>query len=118
VSRPSTAGRRQSKSSVPIGINEPTLGSMRDESQSGVTGSTSVDIVSQPYSVTDIAEPRPTSIDVGQPLSKGVLRPSPTHVRPTPMSTSAGLMPAHYVVYQSSVGAHVMSRGLRWPTMS
>jgi len=33
VSRPSTAGRRQSKSSVSIGINEPTLGSICDESQ-------------------------------------------------------------------------------------
>jgi len=108
VSRPSTAGRRQSKSSVPTDINEPSLGSMREESQSGVTGSTSIGVVSQPYSVADIAEPRPTSINVGQLLSRGVVRSSPTHVRPTPTHTSmsAGPMPAH-VVYPPSVGVHV-----------
>jgi len=108
VSRPSTVdvrktmhsvGRRQSKSSVPIGMNEPTFGSMHDESRSVVTGFTSV----------GTAEPRPTSIDVGHPLSKGVVRPSPTHVRPTPTSMSAGPIPAH-VVYPSSVGTHVMPR--------
>jgi len=103
VSRPSTVnvhkpmssvGRRQSKSSVSIGMNEPTLGSVRGESQSVVTG---------------FAEPRPTSIDVGHSLSKGVdiARPSPVHVRPTPTSMSAGPMPAAHAVYPSSVGAHV-----------
>jgi len=110
VSRPSTAGKRQPKSSVPIGVNEPSLGSVREESQSGVTGSTSIGIESQPYSVADVAEPRPMSIDAGQPRSRGVVRPSPTHVRPTPTSTSAGSMPAHHVVYPPNVGAHVMSR--------
>ena len=81
---------------VDIGINEPTLGSRRDESQLGVIGFT---------------EPRPTSIDVGHPLFRGVdvVRPSPAHVRPTPTSMSAGPMPAH-VVYPSSVGTHVVSR--------
>ena len=51
----------------------------------------------------------PTSIDVGHPLSKGVVRPSPTHFRPTPTPTSmsAGLMSAAHVVDPSSVGAHV-----------
>jgi len=102
VSRPSAAGGRQPKSLVPIGINEPSLGSVREESQSGVTGSTSIGIESQPYSVADVAEPRPTSIDAGQPLSRGVVRPSPTHVRPTPTSTSAGPMPTH-IVYSSGV---------------
>ena len=110
VSRPSTAGKRQPKSSVPIGVNEPSLGSVREESQSGVTGSTSIGIESQRYSVADVAEPRPMSIDAGQPRSRGVVRPSPTHVRPTPTSTSAGSMPAHHVVYPPNVGAHVMSR--------
>ena len=110
VSRPSTAGKRQPKSSVPIGVNEPSLGSVREESQSGVTGSTSIGIESQSYSVADVAEPRPMSIDAGQPRSRGVVRPSPTHVRPTPTSTSAGSMPAHHVVYPPNVGAHVMSR--------
>ena len=69
--------RRQSKSSVPIGTNEPVLGSVREESQLGVTG--------------------PTSMDAGQSLSKGidVVRPTPAHVAPTydtPMhaSMSAG----------------------------
>ena len=47
VSRPSTVdvrkpissvGRRQSKSLVSTGMNEPTLGSMRDQSQTGVIG--------------------------------------------------------------------------------
>jgi len=108
VSRPSTVdvckpmssvGKRQSKSSVPIGMNEPTLGSVRGESRSVVTGFMSV----------GTAEPRPTSIDVGHPLSKGVVRPSPTHARPTPTHTcmSAGPMPAAHAVYPSSVGAHV-----------
>ena len=79
-------------------MNEPTFGSMRDESRSVVTGFTSV----------GTAEPRPTSIDAGHPLFKGVdvVRPSPEHVRPTPTSMSAGPMPAH-VVYPSSVGTHV-----------
>jgi len=108
VSRPSTVdvrkpmssvGSRQSKSSVSIGMNEPALGSMRDQSQSVVTG---------------FAEPRPTSIDVGQRLSEGVARPSPMHARPTPTHTptsmSAGLMSAAHAVCPSSVGAHVMSR--------
>jgi len=44
--------RRQSKSSVPIGVNEPVLGSVREESPLRVTG--------------------PTSIDAGQSLSKGI----------------------------------------------
>jgi len=96
VSRPSTAGKRQPKSSVPIGINEPLLGSVRKESQSRVTGSKSIGIESQPYSVADVAKPRPTSIDVGHLLSKGVARPSSVHARPTPTQTptsvSAGLM--------------------------
>jgi len=48
VSRPSTASKRQPKSSVPIGINEPSIGSVRKESQSGVTGSKSIGIESQP----------------------------------------------------------------------
>jgi len=75
-------------------MNKPTLGSVRGKSQSVVTG---------------FAEPRPTSIDVGHPLSKGVVRPSLTHARPTPTPTSmsAGPMPAAHVVYPSSVGAHV-----------
>ena len=47
--------RRQSKSSVPIGINEPVLGSVREESPLRVTGPTSIDIV----------------------------RPTPVHVAPT-----------------------------------
>ena len=57
--------RRQSKSSVPIGMNEPVLGSVREESQLGVTGF--------------------TSIDAGQSLSKGIdaARPTPAHVAPT-----------------------------------
>ena len=90
----SSVGRRQSKSSAPIGMNEPTLGSVRGESQSVVTG---------------FAEPRPTSIDVGHSLSKGVdiARPPPVHVRLTPTSMSAGPMPAAHAVYPSSVGAHV-----------
>ena len=49
---PSPMFRRQSKSSVPIGMNEHVLGSVREESQLGVTG--------------------PTSIDAGQSLSRGV----------------------------------------------
>ena len=87
-------------SDVDIGMNEPTLGSVRGESRSVVTEFTSV----------GTAEPRPTSIDVGHPLFKGVdiARPSPTHVRPTSMS--AGPMPAAHIVYPSSVGAHVMLR--------
>jgi len=40
-------------------------------------------------------------------MSKGVVRPSPTHVRPTPTFMSAGPMPAAHVVYPSSVGTHV-----------
>jgi len=111
VSRPSTAGKRQPKSSVPIGINEPSFGSVREESQSGVTGSKSIGIESQPYSVADVAEPRPTSIDVGHPLSEGVARPSPVHARPTPTQTptsmSAGLISAAHAVCPSSVDAHV-----------
>ena len=113
VSRPSTVvGRRQSKSSVPIGISEPTLGPLR-ECQSGVTGSTSADLECQPYSYrgADVAEPRPTSIDTGHSLSRGVdvLRPSPTLVRPTPTSMVVGSLPT-YVDYPSSIGAYVMSR--------
>jgi len=105
VSRPSTVdvrkpmssvGRRQSKSLVSTSMNEPTLGSMRDQSQTGVIG---------------FAEPRPTSIDVGHPLSEGVARPSPMHARPTPTHTptsmSAGLMSAAHAVCPSSVDAHV-----------
>jgi len=111
VSRPSTAGKRQPKSSVPIGINKPSFGSVREESQSGVTGSKSIGIESQPYSVADVAEPRPTSIDVGHPLSEGVARPSPVHARPTPTQTptsmSAGLISAAHAVCPSSVDAHV-----------
>jgi len=40
---PSPMFRRQSKSSVPIGMNEHVLGSVREESQLGVTGPTSID---------------------------------------------------------------------------
>jgi len=87
VSRPSTAGKRQSKSSVPIGINEPSFGSVRGESQSGVTGSTSMGVESQLYLVADVAEPRPTSIDVGHPPSEGIARPPSVHARPTPTQT-------------------------------
>jgi len=81
-------------SDVDIGMNEPTLGSVRGESQSVITG---------------IAEFRPTSIDVGHPLSECVARPSPTHARPmhTPTSMSAGLMSATHAACPPSVGAHV-----------
>jgi len=65
VSRSSTAGKRQSKSSVPIGINEPSFGSVRGKSQSGVTEN-------QPYLVADVAEPRSTSVVTGHPLSEGI----------------------------------------------
>jgi len=82
--------RRQSKSSVPIGMNEPVLGSVREESQLGVTG--------------------PTSIDAGQPLSKNIdiVRPTPTHVAPTydtptHASMSTGLMSATHAVCLAKV---------------
>jgi len=38
VYRPSTAGQRQVKSSVPIGIDEPSFGSVSGKSQSGMAG--------------------------------------------------------------------------------
>ena len=84
--------RRQSKSSVPIGTNEPVLGSVREESQLGVTG--------------------PTSIVAGQPLSKGidVAHVAPTYDTPTHASMSTGLMSATHAVCLSSEGAHVTSR--------
>ena len=68
--------RRQSKSSVPIGMNEPVLGSVREESPLRVTG--------------------PTSIDAGQPLSRGIdiVRPTPVHVTPT----HASMMSATHAV--------------------
>ena len=78
-------------------MNEPVLGSVREESQLGVTG--------------------PTSIDAGQPLSKGIdiVRPTPAHVAPTydtptHASMSTGLMSATHAVCLSSEGAHVTSR--------
>ena len=111
VSRPSTADKRQSKSSVPLGIDEPLFGSVREETQSGVTGFKSIGIESHPYSVADVAEFRLTSIGVGHPLSESVARPPPVHARHTPMqtptSTSAGLMSAAHAVCPSSVDAHV-----------
>jgi len=110
VSRPSAAGRRQSKSSVPIGINEPSFGSVREKSQSGVTGSELICIESQPYLVADVAEPRPTSVVTGHPLSEGIARPSPVHARRTPTSMSADLMSAAHAVCPSSADTHVMSR--------
>ena len=67
VSRPSTAGKRQSKSSVPIGIDEPSVGSVRGKSQSGMAGFKSIGIESR-----CVAEPRPTSVVTGHPLSKGL----------------------------------------------
>jgi len=111
VSRPSTAGKRQPKSSVPIGIKEPSFGSVREESQSRVTGSKSVGIESQLYLVANVAEPRPTSVVTRHLLSEGVARPPPVHAKPTPTQTptsmSAGLMSAAHAVCPSSVDAHV-----------
>ena len=58
-----------------------------------------------------VAEPRPTSVATGHPLSEGIVRPSPVHARPTPTQTptsmSAGLMSAAHTVCPSSVDAHV-----------
>jgi len=106
VSRPSTAGQRQVKSSVPIGINEPSFGSVRGKSQSGMAGFESVGVESR-----CVAEPRPPSVITGHPLSEGIARPSPVHARPTPTQTptsmSAGLMSAAHTVCPSSVDAHV-----------
>jgi len=111
VSRPSTADKRQPKSSVPIGTNEPSFGSVRKESQSGVIGFKSTGIKSQLYSVADVAEPRPTSVVTGHPLSESFARPPPVHARHTPTQTptsmSAGLMSAAHAVCPSSVDAHV-----------
>ena len=101
VYRPSTAGQRQVKSSVPIGIDEPSLGSVREKSQSGMAGVES----------HRAAERRPTSVATGHPLSEGVIRPSPVHARPmptqAPMSMSADRMSAAHTVYPSGIDAYV-----------
>ena len=68
-------------------MNEPVLGSVREETPLGVTGF--------------------TSIDAGQPLSKGidVVRPTPAHAAPTyDTPTHASMMSATHAVCLSSVG--------------
>ena len=77
VYRPSTVGQRQVKSSVSMGIDEPSFGSVRGKSQSGMAE----------FETRRVAEPRPTSVATGHPLSEGIVRPSPVHARPTPTQT-------------------------------
>ena len=82
VYRPSTAGQRQVKSSVPIGIEEPSFGSVRGESRSGMAEYESMGAESR-----RVAEPRLMSVATRHPLSEGIVRPSPVHARPTPTQT-------------------------------
>ena len=106
VYRPSAAGQRQVKSSVPTGIDEPSFGSVRGKSQSGMAEFESIGI-----ETCRVAEPRPTLVATGHPLSEGVVRPSPVHARPTPTQTptsmSAGLMSTTHAVCLSGVDAYV-----------